>query len=139
MKHIPLHTTLTVRIERRGPSGDYIAYPERYTPPKNQPEVGIHLDYGTEGDIIRVEIRSRQNGFIEAEPVEPSKPDGLHVIWNDNFGDHTETIPQQPRGPREASHADTTKRHREVMGHLNRRFRYRRPTHASSIDTHPHY
>ena len=123
MKHIPINTTLTVRIDRKGPSGDYIAYPEGYTPPKNQPEDGIHLDHGTEGDTLRVEIRSRQNGFIEAEPVEPVEPDGLHAIWNDHWGDHTETIPQQPRGPRDASHADPTKRHREFMREQSRRFR----------------
>jgi predicted RNA-binding protein with TRAM domain len=138
---------LEVSINRKGRSGDYIAYPEGYTPQTYPKEDGIHLDNGTIGDTVRVTVLSRQQGFIKAEPVEaeaptePATPDPpvtperlatpdssttpgtLDAIWEDCGGTHIQTLTQTPQSSRFADDGDPLERHRKSMSKQNGRHR----------------
>jgi hypothetical protein len=116
MKHTTIGQSIDATIHRKGPSGDYIAYPETYDPVPGAEKDGIHLDNGQIGETVTVEIVTRKHGYVKGKRLNDS--------WiRDVLSDSVEVTSQQPSGSKLAPSDTPTRRKQRLMSDVNRTYR----------------
>lgn len=116
MKQITIGQTVDVKIHRKGPSEDYIAYPETYDPVPGAEKDGIHLDNGQVGETVTVEIVTRKHGYVKAKRLNDS--------WvRDILGDNVEVTSQRSHGSRLTDSDNPARRRQRFMSNVNRMHR----------------